>query len=200
MKENFLFEKFKSVLFIFMFFILISFIHSQVFNATDLQKMRKLSSPAVSLDSKYIVFNNKTWDEKTGKSSSFLSYFDFSTNSTYILSEPNGKSDSSPFFNEKFPDLLFFLSTRSGSSQVYYCNFPPNKSELINPVQLTNYPVGIDNIKFVSFSLVFSAEVYFDCLDDALACTASRNQESESRGSNTWGYIQNYLLDIGIGG
>ncbi len=126
---------------------LLSFINCQVFNATELQKMRKLSSSVVSLDSQYIVFNNKTWDDKTGKSSSFLSYFEFSTNLTYILSDPNGKSDYSPIFHKNYPDLLFFLSTRSGFSQVFYSKFPPNKGELINPVQLTNYSIGIDNIK-----------------------------------------------------
>jgi dipeptidyl aminopeptidase/acylaminoacyl peptidase len=159
---------------------------SKQFTATDLHKIKRLSSPVLSNDRKYIVFSVRLWNETTGKVSSHLEFTDLSTNRTSIITEPGLYSDSTPIFNSEFPNLLFFLSTRSSSSQIWYVNFPPT-AQPATPVQLTNYSLGIDNLKFKNYSFVFSTEVYFDCLEDIFNCTSIRNAEVSARGGNTWG-------------
>jgi dipeptidyl aminopeptidase/acylaminoacyl peptidase len=162
-------------------------IQADLFQATDLHKMRKLSSPVVSPDNNYVIYSLKIWDEKTGISSSHLEYVNVATNKTGILTNPNGYSDYSPFFNKNYPGFLFFLTNRANSTQVFFLSFPiAEGQDLPIPNQLTNYPIEIANVKFVANSLVFSAEIYFDCLDDPLICTSSKNSQIESRGSNTW--------------
>jgi dipeptidyl aminopeptidase/acylaminoacyl peptidase len=156
---------------------------SKKFSASDMHKMRRLSSPSVSIDGKYVVYSVREWDQKTGKASSHLEYTDISTFTNKLLTNP-GFSDMTPLFTPNFKNIVFFLSTRSGRVQVWYINFPPDSQT--NPIQLTNYPVDIDNLKLSSNSLVFSAEVYFDCVDNTLDCTAEKNKEEIDRGSNTW--------------
>jgi Tol biopolymer transport system component len=70
---------------------------------------------------------------------------------------------------------LFFLSTRSGSSQVWRLPLAGGEA-----VQVTDLPLDVANLLVAPDGrrLAFSAEVHVDC--DTLACTADRLAERET--------------------
>ena len=101
-----------------------------------------------------------------------------------------GITDSDPIFSSEFPDFLFFLRTKDGISNIYYIDFPPlEKSE---PRKLSSYEINIANLKIVKNTLVFSAEVYFNCSN--FECTKKRNDEVESRGSNSYSIYTKLMM------
>lgn len=162
------------------------------FTAQEMHKLRRLSSPVLSPDKKYVVFSVREWNAENGKVSTHLEFTEIQTNLTYVLTAVKaGISHQNPSFNPDLPDLLFFISTDSGSSQVWYMKFPPDQTS--TPQQFTNYELDIDNIRLAGEIMTFSADVYFDCVENVLNCTAQKNQEVEKRGSNTWG-IYNKLM------
>ena len=162
------------------------------FTATDLHKLRRLSSPVLSPDKKYVVFSVREWNSETGRVQTHLEYTEVETGSTKLLTFPKeGSSHQSPTFNSDYPNLLFFISTESGSSQVWYLAFPPVQSN--EPQKLTDFQVDIDNIRVSGNVLTFSADVYFECVENVFECTANKNKEVKSRGSNTWG-VYNKLM------
>src|SRR5690606_24190448 len=140
-----------------------------------------ISGTAISPDGKYIVSALRIWDQPSGKVSQHLTYTDTSSGATLDLT-PDSKevSDYNPMFNSSFKDFLFFVRSSKDGTHVYYIPFPNKNNE--EPVQLTNYPIDIDNVKFQAAVLVFSAEVYTGCLTD-LSCTAQKDKEVADRGS-----------------
>lgn len=161
---------------------------TQQFTATDLHSMKKLSYSTVSPDGKYAVITISQWDQTTGKVSSHLEFTDLASGASSLLTD--GEHDSSPTFNPAYPSLVTFLR----DSQVWYVPFPPSDKQLPTPVQLTNYEVSVDNIRFMGNSLVFSAEVYFSCVDQVFSCTAKLNKEVADRGPNSWGLYNKLMV------
>ena len=162
------------------------------FTATDLHKLRRLSSPVISPDKKYVVFSVREWNSETGRIQTHLEYTEVETGSTKLLTVPKeGSSHQSPTFNPDYSNLLFFISTESGSSQVWYIAFPRIESN--EPKKMTDFQVDIDNIRVSGNVLTFSADVYFECVENVFECTANKNKEVISRGANTWG-VYNKLM------
>jgi len=160
---------------------------AQQFTALELQKMKRMGGAVVSPDGKNVVYQVRVWNDKTGKVSTHLRYTEIATGKTNLLTDENaGFSDMNPVFSSKFPNQVLFLSNRSKEMQVWYVSFPPN-DKLPTPVQLTHYEVEIENLKATSTSIFFSAEVYFECQDKVLTCTAAKNKEVSDRGDNSWG-------------
>lgn len=68
-------------------------------------------------------------------------------------------SDSSPSFITNQNDIVFFLSTRHGQTNLFYKNIKTSQS-----VQtLTNYPIPIQNYRITPNYIVFSAQIYSSC-------------------------------------
>ena len=165
----------KSKLFSFLFILLIkiSFISSlDVFTAEKMHSLHRLSSFIASPDGKYIVYVNRIWKKDDNKYYTNLEYLKTEEYLKKINGEENQavpieitpstseQTDSDPVFSSDFPNHLFFLRTKSGSSNVYYIDFPPTKNA--EPTQLTTYEINISNLKFQKNTLVFSAEVYYE--------------------------------------
>ena len=162
--------------------------------------LNRLSSFVVSPDNKYVVFVNRLWDKNSSKYYTNLQYVDApdfnidkkknSVDSLNVTIPELGITDSDPIFSSEFPDFLFFLRTKDGISNIYYIDFPPlEKSE---PRKLSSYEINIANLKIVKNTLVFSAEVYFNCSN--FECTKKRNDEVESRGSNSYSIYTKLMM------
>ena len=155
------------LLLLFVFAISLSTQQSTPFTATDMHLMYRVSSTTISPDHKYIVFSSKKWNNITGVSSANLMYTDISTQTTYNLTSfVEGRSDSSPQFSTLFPNYVLFMR----NSAVFYKAFPPTESS--QEIQLTSYPISLNDYKVKADSLVFSANVYFNCT--TLQCSADQ--------------------------
>ena len=192
-----------SLLFIIYFLSFINFIVNEdkiPFTAEKMHLLNRLSSFISSPDNRYIVFVNRLWDKSSSKYYTNLQYLegpDFNSkaekNSVAALNvtiPELGLVDSDPIFSSEFPEFLFFLRTKDGVSNIYYIDFPP--SENSEPKKLSSYEINISNLKIVKNTLVFSAEVYFDC--DNFECTKKRNDEIESRGPNTYSIYTKLMM------
>lgn len=154
------------------------------FTATDLHKLKRMSSPTLSQDGKYVVYSVRKWNND-GKVNSYLEYIRLLDNKTFLLTDPNlSFSDSSPLFSKNFPGVLAFLSNRSGSSQLHLLTFPSEEGKFQTPTQFTNFEVDIDNVRWNANTFTFTAQVFSICSD--LKCTADKNKEVEGRGSNSY--------------
>ena len=195
----------KSKLFSFLFILLIkiSFISSlDVFTAEKMHSLHRLSSFIASPDGKYIVYVNRIWKKDDNKyytnleclkTEEYLKKINGEENQAVpieITPSTSEHTDSDPVFSSDFPNHLFFLRTKSGSSNVYYIDFPPTKNA--EPTQLTTYEINISNLKFQKNTLVFSAEVYYECQD--FKCTKEKDDEVASRGSNTYSIYTKLMM------
>ena len=181
---------------------LISSVEYETFTAEKLHLLHRLSSFVSSLDGKYIVYVNRLWDQPTGKYYNNLEYIELSEYQKKLKGEENsavplnitipelGLTDSNPVFSETFPNHLFFLRTQGGISDIYYIDFPPKETS--TPKKLTYYPINVANLQIKKDTLVFSAEVYFDCGD--MQCTKDRNDEVAKRGSNTYSIYTKLMM------
>ena len=199
MKNNFL-----SILFL--SFLFISFINSIIneekepFTAEAMHLLHRLSSFVSSPDNNFIVFVNRLWDKESTKYYTNLQYLDapsFNSNkeknsveALNVTIPELGVVDSDPVFSSVFPEYLFFLRTKDGVSNIYYIDFPPNDDS--QPKQLSNYEINIANLKLLKNTLVFSAEVYFDCED--FDCTKKRDDEVAARGSNSYSIYTKLMM------
>jgi len=147
---------------------------SHPFTAHDLHAMERLSDPQPSPDGRSVAFVVRTTDFAAnqahhdiwlvgldGGSLSRLTHFQTATNPRWA---PDGKS-------------LYFLSSRSGSSQVWRAPVPgPGE-----PVQVTHLPLDVANLAVSPDGkhLAFSLEVFPDC--GPLSCTRRRLDEKKKR-------------------
>lgn len=145
------------------------------FDATDLVTMKRLSDPAVSPDSRQVAFTLRTTDLDADKGRTDLYLLDLRAGSVeprQLTRDP--ANDSSPQWG---PDSksLYFLSSRSGSSQVW--RLDPKAGE---PVQVTDFPVSVGSYRIApDASLVaFTASVFPDC--ETLQCSADKLKAMES--------------------
>lgn len=171
----------------------------ETFTAEAMHLLNRLSSFVPSPDNKFIVFVNRLWDKNSGKYYTNLQYIeapDFASNKEKNSAIPEnvtipelGLTDSDPVFSSEFPEFLFFLRTKDGKSDIYYIDFPPKESS--QPTKLSNYVLNVANLKLQKNTLVFSAEVYFEC--NTFQCTKEKDDEVASRGPNTYS-IYNKLM------
>jgi dipeptidyl aminopeptidase/acylaminoacyl peptidase len=153
-----------------------------VFDAHALQSLNRFSGFAATSTS--AVYAVKHWDEASDKSTTNLQIIYNNNTEDTLTMPPVGKSDYNPVLSPG-SDVVAFLSTRSGSTQIWMIGLDGAGD---TPAQLTDLPVDIDNLKWSPNGdyLLFTARVYVDCPD--LNCTAQRDAEIAARGSNT-GFI-----------
>ncbi len=139
------------------------------FTADDLVRLRRVSDPQVSPDGRWVAFTLRETDIEANRGRTDLWMFELGTASTLVRRvTQNAAADSSPRWA---PDSrsLYFLSTRSGSSQVWRIPLDGGEAQ-----QVTDYPLDVGTLKVSPRGdrLALTLEVFPDCSD--LQCSADR--------------------------
>ena len=145
------------------------------FTVHDLLAMQRISDPQVSPDGKQVLFTLRTTDldANAGRNDLWLVGVDGS-GLRQITTHKSGD------FNGRWAAdgrSIYFLSTRSGSSQVFRLTFDGGEA-----VQVTDLPVDVSNLELSPDGklLGFSLEVFPACGAD-LTCTKKRLDENDAR-------------------
>lgn len=139
------------------------------FNVDDLVNMQRVSDPALSPDGRTVVFTVRETDLAANRGRTDLWALDIATKGAQprrLTTHPEG--DSSPEWAADGREI-YFLSTRSGSSQVW--RLPSNGGEAI---QVTDMPLDVGSFRVASNAgrLAVTLDVFPDCND--LPCTVDR--------------------------
>ncbi|RMH15208.1 MAG: S9 family peptidase [Acidobacteria bacterium] len=141
------------------------------FNALDLVSMARISDPRPSPDGSAVAYVLRTTDLEAdkGRTDLWLAASDGSTAPRRLTTHE--ASDSSPRWA---PDGrgIYFLSTRSGSSQVWYLPAAGGEARQVTDLPLD---VGTVTVSPDGGRLAVTLEVFPDCPD--LPCTVSRLEE-----------------------
>jgi len=135
----------------------------------DLVRLKRLSDPQLSPDGHSVAFVLRETDIEANKGRTDLWLLDLrARNGQPRRLTQNPANDSSPRWS---PDgrSLYFLSTRSGTSQVWRLSFEGGES-----VQVTNYPLDVTSLKVspTGNRIALSMQVFPDC--ELLTCTRER--------------------------
>jgi len=125
------------------------------FTATDLNLMKRIGGTASSPDGQWIVFPLTMTDiDENRRQTSLWTVRPDGSGLRQLTAQPGDESDPCWSPDERF---LYYLSTRSGSSQVW--SITPEGGE---PVQVTDIPLDISSLKISpdGRSLAFSMEVF----------------------------------------
>jgi dipeptidyl aminopeptidase/acylaminoacyl peptidase len=145
------------------------------FTADDLVRLERISDPQASADGRYVAFTVRETDMEANKGRTDLWLLDLDAEKP----EPrrltqHEANDSKPRWS---PDgaSIYFLSTRSGSSQVWRLMLAGGEA-----MQVTRFPVDVNELKVApkGARLLLSMEVFADCAD--LDCTAKRLETIEN--------------------
>ncbi|MFD2365574.1 prolyl oligopeptidase family serine peptidase [Pseudoduganella sp. GCM10020061] len=135
----------------------------------DLVTMERVGAPVVSPDAAFAVYTVRSTNMDKNRGQTELWLVDLRADKA----EPkrltfSESSSSNPQWSPK-GDAVYFLSSRSGSSQVW--RVPAAGGD---PVQVTSLPLDIDNFRMspAGDRIAMSMAVFRDCPD--LACTKSR--------------------------
>ncbi|MDY6947817.1 MAG: S9 family peptidase [Pseudomonadota bacterium] len=139
------------------------------FTVEDLVRLQRVSEPAVSPDGRSVVFSVRETDMAANRGRVDLWSLDLATKGAQprrLTTHPD--NDSSAQWSADGRDI-YFLSTRSGSSQVW--RLAANGGEAM---QVTDLPVDVGSFHAATNAnrIAVSLEVFPDCAD--LACTAER--------------------------
>ena len=145
---------------------------AEPFTIRDLVGLRRLSDPQTAPDGRRVAYVVRETDLEANQGRTDLWLIDLAAPAAQPRRlTQHAANDSSPRWS---PDgaTLYFLSTRSGSSQVWRLALAGGE-----PTQLTDYPldVGAFRVSPTGDRLALSMEVLPDCAD--LACTRSKLDE-----------------------
>ncbi len=151
-------EKFK----VFLLFLTISFIlvpnifSKEPFTLDALYGLKSIGSLSISPDSKYLAFTVTEYFYKKGKSNTDIYLLDLETKKVKRLTY-NEKADYNPVWGSD--DILYFLSTRDGSPQIYQININGGEAK-----KLTDFYPFVSSIKYNNGKIYFISEVYPECM------------------------------------
>jgi dipeptidyl aminopeptidase/acylaminoacyl peptidase len=182
------------------------------FTVRDLLAMRRITDPQPSPRGDRVTFVLRTTDLEANRGRTDLWMVNADGTGLIRLT-----SDPAPDGNPRWaPDgqSLYFLSSRSGSNQVW--RLPIASGAAGEPVQVTHLPLDADNLTVSpdGFRLAFSLEVYPDC--PTVACTRERlDQKAKTQASgklyqgdagffrhwDTWSEgLRNHLFTLPVSG
>ena len=139
------------------------------FTADDLVRLKRMSDPQVAPNGRYVIFSLRETDMDANRGRTALWLLDLTskgaiprrlTQSAANDTDPRWSGDSG---------RIYFLSTRSGSSQVW--RLPLDGGEAM---QITNYPLDVGSMQLAPRGdrLALTMEVFPDCND--LECSHKR--------------------------
>ena len=151
------------------------------FSIEDLVRLQRVSEPVLSPDGKTAAFTVRETDMAANRGRTDLWSLDLATKGAQprrLTSHP--ENDGSPQWSADGKSL-YFLSSRSGASQVWRLHSTGGEAE-----QVTNLPVDVGTFKLApnAMKLAITADVFADCAD--FACTADRlsaNSKAKSSGA-----------------
>ncbi len=150
------------------------------FNVHDLVAMERVADPQPSPDGDRVAFVLTTIDLEAnkGRKDVWMVGTDGS-DARALTTDP--ANDWSPRWSAD--GMLYFLSSRSGSAQVWRWDFSK-----ASPVQVTDFALDVGSLKVgpKGLALYLGMAVFPDC-DDPILCTAARYKEREA--SKTSGLI-----------
>ena len=141
----------------------------QPFTIDDLIRLKRLSDPQVSPDGRYVAYVLRETDMEANKGRNNLWLLDLAQKNPQPLRlTHNPANDTSPRWA---PDsrTLYFLSTRSGSSQVWRIRTDGGEA-----TRVTNYPLDVGTLKVAprGDALAVSMDVFPECAE--LRCTKEK--------------------------
>jgi dipeptidyl aminopeptidase/acylaminoacyl peptidase len=146
------------------------------FTARDMHAMRRISDPQPSPDGRHIVYVLRTTDFAANKGRTDLWLMGVDGSGATQLTT-NEAADNTPRWA---PDgkSVYFVSSRSGSSQVWRLPIPGTDKDA---VQVTDLPLDVSNLLLSpdGSRMAFSLEVYPECTK--IACTVDRLAAQEKR-------------------
>ena len=161
------------------------------FNVTHLHKLNRISGYVLTKDKSNVIYVNRQWNEEKGKFTTNLKYFTIETRRNGDLTSPSyDYSDMNPVISSNFPDTIFFLRASEGRIHIYTIKFDP--STPTEPVKFSNYPLDISNMIINGNTIVFSADMFYDCND--MTCSAKKFKEISDRGSNSYSIYTELMI------
>ena len=158
------------------------------FTAKDLNMMSRVSDPQVSPDGRYALYTLRETDMEANRGRTDLWMVDLGDprkTSRRLTQHPAADSSARWAADGKG---IFFLSSRSGSSQVWHLSLAGGEAQ-----QVTDLPLDVGSLE-VSPSgdrLAISMEVFPDCAD--LKCTADRQTAESKKKSSGRTYDQLFV-------
>ena len=153
------------------------------FSVEHMLSLHRVGAPVASPDGKYVVFSVSTPDvaANKGKTDLWLKAVDGAVNGKDAPRRltSHDAADSSPQWSADGKHV-YFLSSRSGSSQLWRIALAGGEAE-----QVSNYPLDINAYKLApnDRNVLVSFEVFADCA--TLACTAEREKQSKQGSGQT---------------
>ncbi len=172
-----------------LFSLLISFnaiADKKPFTAEDLVQLQRISSPQISPDDKSVVYVLRSTDMDANKGTTDLWLTNIQTRTATQLTK-NKAADHSPKWSHDGRHI-YFLSFRSGSSQVWSIDRKRHNKKK----QITHFSIDVNSFKLSpdSSSILFSANVYPECKD--FDCTADKQKIKSERKAD--GQIYNKIF------
>src|SRR5262249_5757264 len=135
------------------------------FTVEDLVVLKRVTDPQVSPDGRYVAFVQRETDMSANRGRTALWLLELARRGAEPQRLTDTMGDSSPRWS---PDsrTIYFLSTRSGSSQVWRLVLPGG-----NLQRVTDYPLDVGSLRVAPRGdvLALSMEVFPDCA--TLGCT-----------------------------
>ncbi len=144
------------------------------FTIEDLVRLERVGSPALSPDASRVVYTVRSTNMEKNKGNTQLWMLDLrNPNAAPVRLTQGDASSTDPEWSPK-GDALYFLSSRSGSSQVW--RQPAGGGDAL---KVTDLPLDVDNFRLSPSGdrIALGVGVFRDCAD--LACTKKRVDEME---------------------
>jgi dipeptidyl aminopeptidase/acylaminoacyl peptidase len=148
------------------------------FSVQDMVRMERISEVAVAPDGKRVAYTERSTDMEANKGRTALWLLDTAKRGANPLRLTDGGPNSSSAEWSKDGKFIYFLSNRSGSTQVWRISSsgtgPRGDTPVADSTQVTNLPldVGSFHVSPKADRILVSVDVFLDCPD--LDCTKKR--------------------------
>ena len=159
---------------------------AEPFTVEHLVRLDRVGAPSVSPDGGRVAYAVRKTDMEAGKGRHDVWLSPVSGGAPRQLTRHEA-SDTSPAWSQDGAHV-YFLSSRSGSSQVWRIGADGGQAEAVTDLPLD---VGTFRLANGDRTLVVSLQVYTDC--DDLACTVERKEENENRPTSGILYEQLFM-------
>lgn len=154
----------------------------------DMLRMERISAPALSPDGKRVAYQIRTTDLDRNKGHNEIWMLEIGKpNAQAVQLTRSDAGATSPVWSPS-GDALYFLSARSGSSQIWRLPMSAGEAE-----RITDLPLDVDafQVSPKNDRIVVSVDAYVDCPD--LTCTTKRVEEQNKIKSNARTYEQLFV-------